>query len=120
MNETSISQSSPEASSALLPSTEGIRLRVRVKPGSSRQAVLGRTRLSDGQEAVLIAVTAPPEGGKANEAVAGLLAKPWGVPKSSIAVRIGATSRTKILEVAGDPGTLSSRLQDWLRSLPQV
>ena len=117
---TGTSQSSFEASSALLPSAEGIRLRIRVKPGSSRQAVLGRTRLSDGHEAVLVAVSAPPEGGKANEAVAALLAKPLGVPKSRIAVRVGATSRTKLLEIAGDPEVLASRLRVWLESLSEA
>ncbi|GGF13094.1 hypothetical protein GCM10011611_18480 [Aliidongia dinghuensis] len=113
-------ESPREASSALILTTEGIRLRVRVKPGASRQVVLGRSRLSDGAAVVVIAVSAPPEGGKANEAVVALLAKLWGVPRSRIAIRVGATSRTKLLEVEGDPTTLASRLSQWLLTLPEV
>lgn len=103
--------------SALTASAEGIRLRVRVKPGSSRQMVLGRTVLPGGEDAVLIAVSAPPEGGKANAAVAALLSKLWGVPKTSIRVRVGANGRSKILEIDGDPSVLAPRLRAWLDSL---
>ena len=49
-----------------------------------------------------------------------LLAKLWGVPRSRIAIRVGATSRTKLLEVEGDPTTLASRLSQWLLTLPEV
>jgi uncharacterized protein YggU (UPF0235/DUF167 family) len=98
----------------------GVRLRVRVKPGASRQAVLGRTLLAGGEAAVLIAVSAPPEGGKANAAVAALLAKQWGVPKTSIRVRVGAGSRSKILEVDGEAAALAIRLNAWLDTLSQV
>jgi len=106
--------------SVLMASAEGIRLRVRVKPGSSRQTVLGRTVLPGGEGAVLIAVLAPPEDGKANTAVAALLSKLWGVPKTSIRVRVGASGRSKILEVDGDPSALLVRLRAWLESLPDV
>lgn len=105
---------------ALTSTAEGIRLRVRVKPGASRQAVLGRTRLPGGEAAVVIAVSAPPEDGKANDAVAALLSKLWGVPKTSIAIRAGAGGRTKILQIAGDPDRLASRLSAWLQSLPET
>jgi hypothetical protein len=108
------------ATSALTVSAEGIRLRVRVKPGSSRQAVLGRTVLPGGESAVSIAVSAPPEDGKANAAVAVLLSKLWGVPKTGIRVRVGASGRTKILEVDGDPSLLAARLGAWLESLPEA
>jgi uncharacterized protein YggU (UPF0235/DUF167 family) len=105
------------AASALTASAEGIRLRVRVKPGSLRQMVLGRTVLPGGEDAVLIAVSAPPEGGKANAAVAALLSKLWGVPKTSIRVRVGASGRSKILEIDGDPSVLVPRLRAWLDAL---
>ena len=108
------------ATSALIPSAGGIRVRVRVRPGSSRQSVLGRIDLPGGEAAVLVAVSAPPEDGKANAAVAALLSKLWGVPKTGIRVRTGAGARTKILEVAGDSAALASRLSAWLESLPQL
>lgn len=113
-------RSSSGDSPALAPTAEGIRLRVRVKPGASRQAVLGRTRLPGGEAAVVIAVSAPPEDGKANDAVAVLLSKLWGVPKTSIGIRAGTSGRTKILQVTGDPEILASRLSAWLQSLPEI
>lgn len=112
--------SSSDGGPALTPVPGGVRLRVRVKPGASRRAVLGRTSLPEGDAAVLVAVTEPPEGGKANDAVVALLAKAWRLSKTSIAVRVGATGRTKILEIAGEPAGLGSRLQDWLLSLPEA
>jgi len=99
---------------------EGIRLRVRVKPGSRRQAVLGRTVLPGGEAAVSIAVSAPPEDGKANAAVAALLSKTLGIPKTSIRVRVGASGRSKILEIDGDPAILGPRLRLWVDSLAEV
>lgn len=110
----------PDLTSALMPFDDGMRLRVRVKPGASRQAVLGRTLLAGGEAAVLIAVSAPPEGGKANAAVANLLAQHWGLPKTSIRVRVGASGRSKILEIDGDPATLEIRLRAWLEDLAEV
>ena len=116
---TSVRPASGDAS-ALISTVEGIRLRVRVKPGASRQAVLGQTRLPGGEMAVVIAVSAPPEGGKANDAVASLLSKLWGLPKTSIGVRVGASGRTKILQVAGDPAALERQLSAWLQALPEA
>lgn len=96
------------------------RLRLRVKPGASRLAILGRTRLADDQEAVALAISAPPEGGKANDAVVALLAKAWRIPKSRLAIVVGATARTKIIEITGDTALVSSTLASWLAGLPEV
>jgi uncharacterized protein YggU (UPF0235/DUF167 family) len=93
---------------------------IRVKPGSSRQAVLGWTLLPGGEAAVSIAVSAPPEDGKANAAVAALLSKAWGVPKTSIRVRVGASGRSKILEIDGNPATLGQHVRLWLDSLAEI
>ena len=60
-------------------------------------------------------VTAVPEAGRANEALIKLLAKQWGVAKSSISLVAGATDRNKILHVAGDAGDLMARLSQNLR-----
>jgi uncharacterized protein YggU (UPF0235/DUF167 family) len=46
-------------------------------------------------------VTAPPERGKANEAVCRLLAARLGLPASAVTVVRGATSRDKLLQVDG-------------------
>ncbi len=48
-----------------------------------------------------IAVTSPPVDGEANAAVIELLAKELGVPRGTIAVIVGATSRRKTVRIAG-------------------
>ena len=96
------------------------RLRLRVKPGASRHALLGRTVLAENQEAVALAISAPPQGGKTNDAVVALLAKAWQIPKSRLAIVVGATARTKIIEVAGDAAVVSGTLGSWLAALPEI
>jgi len=71
-------------------------VKVRVQPKASRNAVLGE---HDG--ALKIAVTAPPEKGKANKAAVDVLAKALGLPKSSIALAAGAASRDKTFAITG-------------------
>jgi uncharacterized protein YggU (UPF0235/DUF167 family) len=67
-----------------------------VVPGSSRSALLGR--FANGWR---VAVTAPPEAGKANRAVEELLASALGLPRASIAVVAGHGSQRKTIEIAG-------------------
>lgn len=100
--------------------SDGVILRIRLRPGASRDAVLGRGILAEGEHAVLAAVSAPPEDGKANAALIRLLAKAWRLPKTSIAIAGGATSRTKLLHVAGEVETLMAQLGAWLDSLPEA
>lgn len=71
-------------------------LTVLVKPGASRRGILGMRG-----DALRVAVSAPPEKGKANKAVAKLLAKRFGVPPSSVTVIVGAASRRKTLRFDG-------------------
>jgi uncharacterized protein (TIGR00251 family) len=61
-------------------------------------------------------VTAPPDKGKANEALVSLLAKAFGVPKSHVAIVSGETSRLKILEIQGDSASLAQTCAHLLRS----
>ncbi len=90
----------------------GVRLLVRVTPRASRDRLEGVVDLPGGP-AVKIAVTAPPEDGKANAAVSKLLAKFFRTAKSNIAVVSGATARTKQLEIAGDGASLAAVLDAW-------
>ena len=56
-------------------------------------------------------VGAPPERGKANEAVLALLAEVLAVPRSSVALVSGGGSRDKIVELAGiEPDEIDRRL----------
>lgn len=69
-------------------------LRVRVQPRASRSQVLGY----DGQ-LLRVRVSAPPEDGRANEAVVALLAEALGVPRSRVRILRGHTSRDKLVSM---------------------
>ena len=71
-------------------------LRIRVRPGASRNRVEG---YEDG--VLRLRVTAPPEAGKANAAVTGLLADFLGKPRTGLKIIRGVSSRNKVLEVTG-------------------
>lgn len=57
-----------------------------------------------------VRVSAVPDKGKANAAVAALLAKALGVPKSAVSVVSGETNRLKTLAVVGDGAALVVRI----------
>jgi uncharacterized protein YggU (UPF0235/DUF167 family) len=58
-----------------------------------------------------VRVGAPPERGKANEAVLALLAEVLAVPRSSVVLVSGGGSRDKIVELAGiEPDEIDRRL----------
>ena len=71
------------------------RLNIKVVPGASRDQIVGW--LGD---ALKIKVTAPPEKGKANEAVVTLLAKTLGVRRDTIEIVSGHGSPAKTVEIA--------------------
>lgn len=71
-------------------------IRVYVQPKASRNSIIG---IHD--DALKIAVTSPPVDGKANQAVAGYLAKVLGVAKRDINLSSGQTSRRKVFQVSG-------------------
>jgi uncharacterized protein len=77
----------------------GATLRLRVAPGARRDEVLGLHG-----DALKVAVRAPPERGRANEAVIDLLAKRLGVPRARLSLERGAASRDKTVRIEGlDP-----------------
>ncbi len=71
-------------------------IEIRLQPRGGRDAVVGER---DG--AVLIRISAPPVDGKANAALVAFVAKTIGVPKGSVAIIRGETSRNKVIRVAG-------------------
>jgi uncharacterized protein (TIGR00251 family) len=82
------------------------RLRLRVVPGSASSGIVGRHG-----EGWKVRVAAPPERGKANEAVVRLLARTLGLPARSVTLVSGHGGRDKMVEVAGiDPAETESRL----------
>ena len=60
-------------------------------------------------------VRAIPEGGKANDAVIGLLAEAWRLPRSSFEIVKGETARAKTVRVSGEPSALAERVGRWMQ-----
>jgi uncharacterized protein (TIGR00251 family) len=71
------------------------RVSVRVQPRARANEIVG---LRD--DVLIVRVTAPPEGGKANAAVCRLVANELGIPKSRVQVVLGGAARNKVLEIA--------------------
>ena len=92
---------------------DGVRVTVRVQPRASRARIDGIEERGDGAAALKVRVAEPPADGKANAAVIKLLAKAWGLPKSSLAVVAGAKERTKTIRIDGEPAELMGRLRGW-------
>ena len=72
------------------------RVRLRVSPGARKTEFAGRH--GDGWK---IRVSAPPEGGRANDAVLELLAARVGLPRRALTIVSGQRSRDKVVEMAG-------------------
>ena len=82
------------------------KLTLRVSPGARRGGVVGR------QGTVWkIRVTAPPEDGRANDALVRLLAKTLDVPRRDVEIVSGHGARDKIVALAGiGPDEIERRL----------
>jgi uncharacterized protein len=74
----------------------GVRVPVRVRPRSSRSAILG---VREGS--LDVALTAPPVDGEANGELLRLLAKALGVRQADLSVAVGASGRSKLVDVNG-------------------
>ncbi len=90
----------------LAPAKGGTLLAVKVRPGSRERSVGdvvgGRLR---------VAVTVPPEKGKANKELIALLAEKLNVPKREVEIKSGETSREKTVMLHGlEPATVRARL----------
>ena len=87
----------------------GVTVELRAQPRARRTALT-----CDGGT-LKAQVTAPAEDGRANAAVIDLLAATWRLPKSAFAVTRGATSRDKVLSIAGEPASLAAKIMAWTR-----
>jgi uncharacterized protein len=86
--------------------TGGVRIAIRVRPGSARPGVGGE---HDG--ALVVRVSEQAVDGKATAAALASVAAAFGVGRRSVTLVSGARSRVKILDVAGaDPRTLERLL----------
>ena len=83
----------------------GTRLRLRVKPGARKNAVLG---IHGG--ALKVGVTAAPEKGKANRAVLGVVAEALDLAPSALEILSGHASQDKSVRAPLPPEEIRSRL----------
>jgi len=106
------------ALSVASPVADGVRLSVRLTPKASSDRILGVATDAAGKAALKIAVTAPPEDGKANAALVRLLAKAFDLPRTTVSVVSGHTNRSKLVHLAGDPGPLMARIEQAIEGKP--
>lgn len=93
---------------AVEPHAEGVILPVRAKPGAKQNALLG-----EHGGAMRVSVTAPPEAGRANEAIVVLLSEVWKLKRAQITLVSGASSRSKRFLIRGmSPEELRARLAE--------
>ena len=95
---------------------KGLELYVRVTPNASATRIEGVETRDDGFEVLRIRVTAPPDKGKANKAVAALIASAFGIGKSKVAIVSGESARLKHLRLDGPADALASKARNLFQS----
>ena len=76
--------------------SSGATFAVKVHPRARKDAVTGEVG-----DALKLALTAPPLEGRANQACVEFCAKLLSVPRSSVTIAAGESSRQKVIRVAG-------------------
>ncbi len=84
---------------AIQNSPNGASFEVKVHPRAKKNAITGEVG-----DALKLALTAPPVDGKANDACIEFFAKLLKVPRSSVTIASGQTSRNKVIRVSGLTG----------------
>jgi uncharacterized protein (TIGR00251 family) len=86
---------------------KGVSFTVKVHPRARKNAITGEVG-----EALKLALTAPPVDGKANQAVIEFFADLFEIPRSSVTITSGLTSRLKVVRIAGlDVKRVSKKLE---------
>ena len=80
-------------------SKNGVTITIRVIPRASRSEIVG-----EHGDAIKIKLASPPVDGSANEELIKLLARTFAVPKSSVEIISGLTSKSKKVRIAGVSG----------------
>jgi uncharacterized protein len=76
--------------------TQGATFSVKVHPRAKKNAITGEVG-----DALKLALTAPPVEGKANDACVRFLADVLELPRASVTIAAGESSRQKLIRVAG-------------------
>jgi uncharacterized protein (TIGR00251 family) len=89
---------------------DAVELAVHAQPGAGRTEVVGRHG-----DALKVRVAAPPEQGRANEALTALLAEAFGLAGRQVSIVTGETSRSKRFRLDGvEPDAIEHRLDQLL------
>ncbi|MFZ0312156.1 MAG: DUF167 domain-containing protein [Candidatus Korobacteraceae bacterium] len=75
---------------------DGATFQVKVQPRARKSGIAGEVG-----NALKLALTAPPIEGRANQACIAFLAQLLNVPRSSVTIAAGQSSRNKVIRVAG-------------------
>lgn len=90
----------------------GVTFAIKVHPRARKNAITGTMG-----DALKLALTAPPVEGKANQAVIEFFADLFAIPRSSVTIASGETSRNKIVRITGlSRSTVEQRLSAALSS----
>ncbi len=92
---------------------DAVELAVHASPGAGRTQVVGRHG-----DALKVRVAAPPEKGRANEALVTVLAEAFGVAAKDVTIVAGETSRSKRFRLVVDPTAFAERLDQVLDGYP--
>jgi uncharacterized protein len=96
------------------PCAHGLRVAIKLRPGARRAAFLGAAPAAATRgwppARLALAVTEPPEAGRANAAAIAALAEALAVSSGAITLVAGKTSRDKLFSILGDPHSLARRL----------
>ncbi len=82
----------------------GATFQVKVHPRAKKNAITGEVG-----DALKVALTAPPVEGRANEACIAFLAEVLNVPRSSVTIAAGESSRNKVIRVSRRVGRAGGR-----------
>ena len=99
---------------------DGVRVAIRLTPRGKADRIIAVAAAAGGSGTLKASVTAPPERGRANEALLLLLASTWHLPRRDLAIIAGAASRQKTVQISGDPHRLFERIGALISALPKV
>src|SRR5689334_24359239 len=77
-------------------SAKGMTFSIKVHPRARKNAITGVVG-----DALKLALTAPPVEGRANHAVIEFFADLFAIPRSSVTIASGETSRNKVIRISG-------------------
>jgi uncharacterized protein (TIGR00251 family) len=75
---------------------KGVTFSIKVQPRARKNAITGTVG-----DALKLALTAPPVEGRANQAIIEFFVELFEIPRSSVTIASGETSRNKVIRIAG-------------------